>query len=90
MTEYIKREDAQLKAVNKYHCPVDCMADILAADVIDRKSLEEASCDFPTLADWYISSVDEEPPVWTEEHIKELLEDFYVIPRTDTQGEDNV
>ena len=34
------------------------------------------------LFDWYISSVsDEDEPVWTEEHIKELCNDFIVIPR---------
>lgn len=34
------------------------------------------------LLDWYISSVSEEDePVWTEEHIKELHNDFIVIPR---------
>ena len=34
------------------------------------------------LLDWYISSVsDEDEPVWTEEHIKELYNDFIVIPR---------
>lgn len=34
------------------------------------------------LSDWYISSVsDEDEPVWTEEHIKELYNDFIVIPR---------
>ncbi|MCM1167225.1 MAG: hypothetical protein NC401_14555, partial [Ruminococcus sp.] len=30
----------------------------------------------------YISSIDEtRPPVWTEEHIEELLGDFLVIPK---------
>lgn len=34
------------------------------------------------LLNWYISSVsDEDEPVWTEEHIKELHNDFIVIPR---------
>lgn len=39
--------------------------------------------DETTLTDWYISSVDNifETPVWTEEHIEELLNDFYVIPK---------
>lgn len=35
------------------------------------------------LTDWYISSVDDKPPVWTEEHINELKNDFYVIPKRD-------
>lgn len=33
------------------------------------------------LQDWYINSVDDAPPVWTEEHISELCEDFLVIPK---------
>lgn len=44
-------------------------------------NLEEAY-DQKTLTDWYISSVDDNQPVWTEAHIEELLEDFYVIPKT--------
>lgn len=35
------------------------------------------------LEDWYISSVmDTDELVWTEEHIKELVGDYIVIPRT--------
>ena len=34
------------------------------------------------LMDWYINSVSpDDKPVWTEEHIDELLNDFYVIPK---------
>lgn len=34
------------------------------------------------LTDWYINSVSsDDTPVWTEEHIEELLNDFYVIPK---------
>lgn len=46
-----------------------------------KEYLERESYDHATLADWYISSVNNDPPVWTEEHIEELLNDFYVIPR---------
>lgn len=46
-----------------------------------KEYLERESYDHATLADWYISSVGNETPVWTEEHIDELLNDFYVIPR---------
>ena len=41
----------------------------------------DAAYDSDTLTDWYISSVGSEPPVWTDEHIEELLNDFYVIPK---------
>lgn len=42
----------------------------------------EEAMDLGTLLDWYISSVSQEDtPVWTEEHIQELLNDYYVIPK---------
>lgn len=42
----------------------------------------EAAYDMDTLYDWYVSSVSEnDNPVWTEEHLEELLNDFYVIPK---------
>lgn len=41
----------------------------------------DAALDETTLRDWYISSTDGKPPIWTEEHIEELLGDFYVIPK---------
>lgn len=35
-----------------------------------------------TLQDWYMSSIDNTiPPIWTEEHISELCNDFFVIPK---------
>ncbi len=37
---------------------------------------------FSLLCDWYIHSVTGNP-VWTEAHIKELLHDFYLIPKGD-------
>lgn len=46
-----------------------------------KEYLERESYDHATLSDWYISSVDNSTPVWTDEHIDELLNDFYVIPR---------
>ena len=33
------------------------------------------------LACWYQNSVDDTPPIWTDEHLEELLNDFYVIPK---------
>lgn len=48
----------------------------------------DAAYDDATLTDWYISSVDDDSaPVWTDEHIYELLSDFYVIPK-DTPAAD--
>ena len=51
------------------------------ADRWNRRTAEREPMDFGTLLDWYISSVGDEPPVWTEQHIEELLNDFYVIPK---------
>lgn len=55
------------------------------------KVREEASIDknifgvpisYSDLSDWYISSVNQDDsPVWTEEHIEELFNDFYLIPK---------
>lgn len=38
------------------------------------------------LQDWYIHSVNpDDIPQWTDEHIEELCEDFYVIPKETTK-----
>lgn len=48
-----------------------------------------AAYDYETLEDWYINSVSQDNnPVWAEEHLDELLSDFYVIPK-DTPAADN-
>lgn len=49
----------------------------------------EQSYDMATLDSWYIASVMGGTPVWTEEHLEELLNDFYVIPK-DTPASDVV
>lgn len=37
---------------------------------------------YDLLCDWFISSIDDTtPPCWTPEHIEELLDGFYVIPK---------
>lgn len=42
----------------------------------------DVAYDIGTLTDWYISSVSQDDaPVWTDEHLEELLNDFYVIPK---------
>jgi len=42
----------------------------------------ESAYDNATLSDWLIHSVGPEPPIWTQDHIDELLENFYVIPKS--------
>ena len=40
------------------------------------------SVDIGYLSDWYINSVcDTYNPIWTEEHLSELVGDFYCIPK---------
>lgn len=47
-----------------------------------EKVVGEYSMDYSTLYDWYIHSVSQrDKPVWTEEHLKELMSDFYLIPK---------
>lgn len=38
--------------------------------------------EYNDLACWYQNSIDEtQPPIWTDEHLEELLNDFYIIPK---------
>ena len=47
-----------------------------------RKFLEEESHDEGELAEWYITSVSQDdPPVWTEAHLRELVQDYWLIPK---------
>ena len=55
---------------------VDCMLRALPSAQISQQAVTESY-----LIDWYINSVDESEPVWTEEHIYELFNDFYLIPK---------
>ena len=42
----------------------------------------ENAYDYGTLEDWFINSVsDTDSPIWTKEYLKELINDFYVIPK---------
>lgn len=38
--------------------------------------------DFAYLQNWYQDSIDEEKePIWTDKHLEELFNDFYLIPK---------
>lgn len=44
--------------------------------------IKELSIDRGYLQDWYQQSIDEtQPPIWTDEHLDELYNDFYLIPK---------
>lgn len=68
----------------------DCYIRRIAEKLVDKgyrrasdvaREIFEESYDYKTLADWYISSVDDSKPVWSDAHISELLNDFYIIPK---------
>ena len=47
-----------------------------------RAFLEKESHDEGDLEQWYIHSViPTDPPVWTEAHLKELVQDYWLIPK---------
>lgn len=46
-----------------------------------KEFIEENSVSEGYLSDWYISSVGEDNPVWTDAHLAELSGDFYLIPK---------
>lgn len=50
--------------------------------------VDSSAYDYGTLADWLIS-IGPEPPMWTIEHIDELMNDFWICPK-DTQTVDVV
>lgn len=42
----------------------------------------EASVSMGYLQNWYQDSIDEtEEPIWTDKHLEELFEDFYLVPK---------
>lgn len=44
----------------------------------------EDAVDLGFLEDWYLNSIaNDSPPVWTIEHLRELIGDFYLIPKED-------
>lgn len=52
--------------------------------------INENSVDEGYLQDWYQNSVLEtDTPVWTDEHISEVFDDFYLIPREVVDGREN-
>ena len=67
------------------NCPIQDEVEKAKQEV--AREIFKQAFDYPTLADWYISSVDDrDTPVWTDEHIEELLNDFYVIPKEIADG----
>lgn len=50
--------------------------------LIVKKFIDDHAIDTGYLYDWYQQSIDTTiPPVWTDEHIEEVSNDFYLIPK---------
>ena len=55
-----------------------------------KKFIKENAVDEGFLQDWYQNSVLEtDTPVWTDEHIAEMIGDFYLIPKEVVDGREN-
>lgn len=97
IVDYIMREQKKqfekdiLKVIASYNITVDA-DELLKALSYDRNQYEKGykagyeaamneAIDYGTLFDWYISSVGDEAPVWTEQHIDELFRDYILIPK---------
>lgn len=48
----------------------------------EKKIVENLAYTMNDLQSWYQQSIDETvPPVWTDEHLDELFNDFYLVPK---------
>ena len=47
---------------------------------------KEDAVDEGYLYDWYIHSVSDDEPLWTEAHIEELFNDFILIPKEEAEA----
>ncbi len=80
-THLLLKEDIAHITVNKYFIEVEDgkMVDVKQLYLDNLNSIPKEKVNHQTLCDFLISSVSsEEKPVWTEEHIEELLENFEV------------
>mgnify|MGYP007013904106 CR=1 FL=1 len=66
---------------------IDCLDDV--PPVQPDQYIKEKSVDIGYLHDWYQNSVTDDSPVWTDEHIKEMFCDFYMIPIQGKEREEN-
>lgn len=54
-----------------------------------KEFIKQNAVDEGFLQDWYQNSVAEAEPAWTDEHISEMVGDFYIIPREFIDGQKN-
>lgn len=68
----------------------DIMKKFRNANETTREFIKENAVDEDFLQNWYQDSVLEtDIPVWTDEHIAEMIGDFYLIPREVIDGREN-
>lgn len=77
---------------SRTHATIDnIIYNLKIAPAVDAvEVVRKEAVDFGYLADWYIRSVTNDPPVWTEEHIEELFNDFYLVPKGERREENAV
>lgn len=76
-----------LAAYDWQHLSADELASKLEKDM--PEILKELSVSAGYLSEWYQKSLVDEtaPPVWTDEHIEEIVNDFYLIPKQENERE---
>lgn len=82
MIDTLELRKLQDIAENQKDCPPEFMEIVNKNfwDLVDTKEPKYVSRGY--LTDWYQQSIDEtEPPIWTDKHLDELYNDFYLIPK---------
>lgn len=73
---------------NDYHTgaseglPFDAIGHTEKCFKAGAKWMKEQGVSLSHLIAWYIQSVDANEPVWTKEHIEELVKDYILIPKS--------
>ena len=68
----------------------DIVNEFRNANETTKEFIKENTVDEGFLQEWYQNSVLEtDTPVWTDEHIAEMVGDFYLIPREVIDGRKN-
>ena len=73
------------KELDECSCGGDCTrcdfySEVREKAIKEQKTVSGIPVSRGVLSDWYIYSVSNKQPVWTEEHLDELFNDFYLIP----------
>ena len=74
------------KEQDECSCGGDCTrcdfySEVREKAIKEQKTVSGIPVSRGILSDWYIYSVGDKKPVWTEEHLDELFNDFYLIPK---------